>query len=446
MAPVLMPVEPSAAVSGLGTADDLLWPETRLYSEGVCVGRDLLPVVIPPGSDLAHVAGTSFLQQTDKLPAVLVPDAEQIAAWQRTIADADLPGRNHDGHASMAERALSDLMCLTAPTGAFVAAGSVHWRYVWPRDAAFAVAALLLVGDASRAERIVRFVAGLQEDDGTWQARYLPDGSRCVPDHRGTQLDNIGWFLWSTWLCHRAGALDISTLQGCIRRAAAAAAKAINEGQSGLPRPSQDYWEVEVVEPTLGVAAPLRLGLRCAALLCHALDDGAGAEESATRATQLSREIERQFGAQDYPRHLGGGGRDASVAFLLPPFAEPDEAQRQAWHATYSSLRVANGGLRPGEDWDDLETGWTPQISLFALAAAGIGENSIADALLAWLDARRTRLGSLPEKVTAAGNPAAVAPLGLTAATVLMTLAAREGRHLPVPPFPPSTTRKGSRR
>lgn len=44
------------------------------------------------------------------------------------------------------------------------------------------------------------YVASMQEKDGTWQARYLPDGSGDVPDDRGPQLDGIGWTLWATWI------------------------------------------------------------------------------------------------------------------------------------------------------------------------------------------------------------------------------------------------------
>jgi hypothetical protein len=94
---------------------------------------------------------------------------------------------------------------------------------------------------------------------------------------------------------------------------------------------------------------------------------------------------------------------------------------------------VGNGGVRPGEEWTDRATAWTPQVSLHALTAASLGDAALAHRLLSWLDLRRTVLGALPEKVTAAGRPAAVAPLGLTGATVLLALAALDGRPLPVP-------------
>jgi GH15 family glucan-1,4-alpha-glucosidase len=58
-----------------------------------------------------------------------------------------------------------------------------------------------------------------------------------------------------------------------------------------------------------------------------------------------------------------------------------------------------------------------------------------AGRLLSWLSAHRTRLGSLPEQVSAQGRPVSVAPLDWTDAVVLLALLAQD-HHLPVPPVP----------
>ena len=57
--------------------------------------------------------------------------------------------------------------------------------------------------------------------------------------------------------------------------------------------------------------------------------------------------------------------------------------------------------------------------------------------MLAWLVAHRTRLGSLPEQVNAAGQPASVAPLAWTDAVTLLALLAQAG-HLATIPVPPA--------
>jgi GH15 family glucan-1,4-alpha-glucosidase len=73
---------------------------------------------------------------------------------------------------------------------------------------------------------------------------------------------------------------------------------------------------------------------------------------------------------------------------------------------------------------------------MFALADAAMGHTAGTTSWLDWLAAHRTPLGVLPEKVDARGRPASVAPLGWTAALVILTQVARE-HPLPVPPPPP---------
>ena len=93
--------------------------------------------------------------------------------------------------------ALLDLHVLTTTYGVPVAGWTGPWRYVWPRDAAFAAVAFARTGHADDAERVLDFLGRVQPGSGVFQARYLPDGSG-VPDDRGTQLDGAGWALWAT--------------------------------------------------------------------------------------------------------------------------------------------------------------------------------------------------------------------------------------------------------
>ncbi len=428
---------PDPGETVLGHRDDLRAPETRLYSDGIVAGQ-AGPVIVPPHTTYRRHPLTTFLDTTTgDLPGASHATDEQIRRTQSEVRRLSLPGAGGPFE-DMAETALADIEAVLHPNGAAVAAASPYWRYVWPRDASFLAAALVMVGRGELGRQILEYVARVQEPDGTWQARYLADGSGDVPDGRGTQLDGNGWFLWATWLLHTAED-ETASLWPAARRAVLAAIAA-TEHESGLVAPSQDFWEVDMDEPTLGVAAPLLLALRTGAVLAEA----AGEKELGTAARQhavdLGQAIEAQFGPT-FPRRLGrGGGPDASVAYLLPPFAPAREHVRIAWIAALGRMRVDNGGLKPGAEWPDDQTAWTPQTALFAMTASYLGQRELSDELLTWLDRHRTRMGSLPEKVTGAGQPAAVAPLALTSATVLLALAAREGRTLPVPDDHPGAT------
>jgi GH15 family glucan-1,4-alpha-glucosidase len=417
----------------LGTRGTAWTPETRLYSDGVVVGAGGTPLVVPPGSAFRRIADTPYLDPASgESPGAYRPSPADVDAARARLAGAQLPTA-HGCYAEMARTAVVDIDALTFPTGAVVAAASPYWRYVWPRDAGFVAAALTLVGHAEDARRVLQYVGDMQERDGTWQARYLPDASGQVPDDRGLQLDGLGWTLWASWLWVRIGAGDPKHLADTTAAATRAALGCLDT-VTGLPGAAQDYWEMDLDEVTLGTAAPVLLALRCGGDLAAELDQHELADRAGEAAGRLESAIHGIFGPHGYQRRAGGtGGRDASIAFLLPPFAPGDSVVRAAWRDAVEATKLPNGGVRPGEEWPDLATAWTPQVSLHALTAAVTGDTALAHRLLSWLDVRRTRLGSLPEKVTAEGRPAAVAPLGLTGATVLLALLNLDGRPLPVP-------------
>jgi GH15 family glucan-1,4-alpha-glucosidase len=116
----------------------------------------------------------------------------------------------------------------------------------------------------------------------------------------------------------------------------------------------------------------------------------------------------------------------------------PDAAVRQAASSAQRELRLPNGGLRPGTSWPGTpDVAWTPETAFFALFDAATGQHGQAATLLAWLAAHRTKLGSLPEQVNSAGQPASVAPLAWTDAITLLALLAQAG-SLPAVPVPPA--------
>jgi GH15 family glucan-1,4-alpha-glucosidase len=200
-----------------------------------------------------------------------------------------------------------------------------------------------------------------------------------------------------------------------------------------------DYWEDEPIEVTLGTAAPLLAGLRAAAAIAALAGDGGRAGRWSAAAARLSAGIGRGFGRYGYHRvAFADSGDDSAVTFLGPPFATPGPGVMRAADRTEDALRVANGGLQPGSDWDGTdEVAWTPETAFFALFDAGTGRTGASDRLLDWLAAHRTRLGELPEQVDVSGAPVSVAPLGWTDAVVLLTML-MQARQVPTIPAIPA--------
>ncbi|WP_139316096.1 glycoside hydrolase family 15 [Cellulosimicrobium sp. CUA-896] len=331
------------------------------------------------------------------------------------------------------------------------------------RDASFAAAAFARTGHVDDALDVLRFLARVQEDDGSFHARYLPDGSG-VPDDRGLQSDGVGWVLWAAdVVLAEAPADDRAAVAAVLRPLVDACADHALSllAEASLPPASSDYWEVEPTSLTLGTAGPLLAGLEAAAdfyrlagadapsdrpavVPALAVDPGSATGEAtraadaalaATRARQgaavgaagrLRAAVEGAFGDQGYPRHVTGGARDASTAFVLPPFQpEPLDGAHDAWLASVREMLRPAGGLAPGAGWREDGISWTPQTALYALAAASSSDpDDRADARewLRWLDEHRTASGAIPEKVLADGSPAAVAPLSWSSALVVLAL------------------------
>jgi hypothetical protein len=351
------------------------------------------------------------------------------------------PGPSQPVYRDMAVRALLDLRLLTRPNGASTASWFGAWRYVWPRDAAFASAAFVVTGHPAEARRVLRFLARVQSGSGLWAARYHADG-RAVIDGREPQLDSLGWVLWASWL-YRArdprGAAALPELWPMVRRAADRIAESLDA--EGLPPPTPDYFErspsreQDPRRPTLGVVGPALAGLRSAADFARQSGHLEQARRWQHAAHRLSAAVARTFTPLGYPRSpVKGGLMDTSVTFLAPPFGPADPGVNAAVLEAADRLTIANGGVLPGEQWSGhRDVAWTPEMALFTLNAAASGRLAEARSRLDWLSAHRTSMGSLPEKVDAKGRQAAVAPLGWTASLVLLSLDALD-KPLPVPP------------
>jgi GH15 family glucan-1,4-alpha-glucosidase len=393
---------------------------------GLKDGRALL---IPFGSDEA----VSLPRDDPRVTAAVRSDS----TW---LAGGTVPGRTPTQQ-DMATRALLDLRLLTGPNGASTASWFGEWDYVWPRDAAFTAAAFSVTGHLTDARRILQFLARAQNQRGLWAARYNTDAT-AVSDGRPVQLDGVGWTLWAAWLSHRLdppGTPEPAELWTMVRRAANRMSRSLSA--DGLPPRSSDYFErdpgteQDPHSPTLGVVAPILTGLRAAAAM--AVERGAGAEAQRwqSAARRVAAAVDRGFKPYGYPRSpVPGGDMDASVTFLAPPYAAPDPSVDTAVLTAATRLALPGGGVLPGEHWQGSRTeAWTPETAMFALAAASAGRTADATARLDWLAAHRTSLGALPERVDRHGKPASVAPLGWTAALVLLAQTALD-HPLPIPP------------
>lgn len=417
-----------------------------LYLDGVHVRADGTLAAVPAREAAAYLPGSRVLASAGDDPA-----AAALAEEQRTwLASGTVPGRGTP-YEDLVRGALLDLHVLTGATfwqdgrtqatvpGAAVAGWTDRWRYVWPRDASFVAVALARTGHTDDAVSVLSFLRDAQSADGAFQARYLPDGSG-PPDGRGIQLDGMGWVLWSATsvLEEIEDPAQRSAAQETLRpltdrsldRVLALTAEAPH-----LPPPSSDYWEVREDGLTLGTVAPLLAGLEHAAAL-YAGDDDARSAAALVRARQVRTAVEDTF-APDYHRYpdgegpmtalLGGGGRDAATAMLLPPFVtEPPAGAEAAWLASAAEMARPAGGVAPGAGWKRDGISWTPETTLYALTAAETGHTERAERWLDWVAAHRTASGAIPEKVLAGGAPAAVAPLTWSSANVVLAVAALE--------------------
>ena len=311
------------------------------------------------------------------------------------------------------------------PPGAVVAAPMSIWRYVWPRDAAFAAAALSAVNLADEALGVLGNLASWQRADGGFEARYTSSGR--VPDNRPAQADGAGWFLWAAGrlLVDGVPAADLRDRLGVPLARAASRLLGITDTPSHLPAASSDYWEVAETVLTLGTAAPVLLGLEAATALARAgIDLGGPAQALAERVTAVRSAMERNF-APAWGRHLQRDDVDAAIALVLPPFTRPLAGARTVRQTAAARMHRPTGGLAPGAGWRDDGISWTPETALMAWSALALGMEEEGTRLLAWLEAHRTAAGALPEKVLADGAPAGPAPLAWTCALILLATVSR---------------------
>ncbi|MEZ0494390.1 glycoside hydrolase family 15 [Kineococcus sp. TBRC 1896] len=369
--------------------------------------------------------------------------ADQERAW---VAAGRVPGVG-GAFEAMSRQALVDLRRLLQRNGSgefpetFIAGPAGAWRYSWPRDGAFAAAAFARTGHLREAVSILAWLRAVQDrsDDGGFEARY--DSTGRAPDSRHAQADGAGWAAWAVAEVltapgspfQRPADLDDpgltpAPLSPLLRRTSVYLLRQTENG-ARLPSPSSDYWERRERRLTLGTAAVILLGLRHAALVHDHLGMAAAARGLHRAAARQEDVVHAAFAPSGYQRYAesdgdgDGTGPCASTCFLLPPFttaARPGVLA--AWRTYQRDAARPAGGLAPGVGWKDDGISWTPEVSLVASTAAACGRHARAQHWLSWLDAHRAAGGSISEKVLPDGSPAGPAPLGWSAANVLLAL------------------------
>lgn len=387
---------------------------------------------LPQGqwADLADGALTDLLALTGPalMPGPMIPAGPADPSAEPSVGSTPPPTPTSAGGTGREGRDSREALPPRAevfPPGAVVAAPMSIWRYVWPRDAAFAAAALSAVNLADEALGVLGNLASWQRADGGFEARYTSSGR--VPDNRPAQADSAGWFLWAAGrlLAEGVPAADLRDRLGVPLARAASRLLGITDTPSQLPAASPDYWEVAETVLTLGTAAPVLLGLEAATALTRAgIDLGGPAQALAERVTAVRSAMERNF-APAWGRHLQRDDVDAAIALVLPPFTRPLAGARTVRRTAAARMHRPTGGLAPGAGWRDDGISWTPETALMAWSALALGMEEEGTRLLAWLEAHRTAAGALPEKVLADGAPAGPAPLAWTCALILLATASR---------------------
>lgn len=348
---------------------------------------------------------------------------DQCGAWLQR-----LPGHRRD----LATSALLDLWVLTDSLPATVASWDQPWRYIWPRDAAFAAVALARVGMVDLAWKHLLHLQSLQSQDGSYAARFIPDLGM-APDARPPQSDASGLLLWAVSEVHasaarseaRGGGVALEAMAPMLRRSSLRLLHLTEQG-TVLPPVSPDYWEVSESQVTIGIAGPTLLGLQALVRLADhnselwAHIDG-GVEALGQSCTAFEETFSRTFVANGLQRYPTSGGLDSAVAYLPAAGADLGLGESTLDHV-WDRLRQPGGGVKPGHGWIFDQASWTPSTSLMGLGFARIGATVQAEQILDWLGAHRTQAGSFPEKVNAEGGVVSVAPLSWTASNVIITL------------------------
>lgn len=178
-----------------------------------------------------------------------------------------------------------------------------RYAYCWGRDAAFITGALDIAGLNGCVDSFYRWVANVQDEDGSWQQRYHLDGN--LGPCWGLQIDETGTLIWGM-LNHYNYIKNIEFLNSVWENVEAGAdflADFIDEA-TGLPKPSFDLWEERFGEHAYSSAA-VYAGLSSAGKIAGLLGkEGDRYRNWSLTADKIKESIIKYFWKEDFKRFI----------------------------------------------------------------------------------------------------------------------------------------------
>lgn len=327
------------------------------------------------------------------------------------------------------------------------------YSYMWPRDGAFVVSALISAGYSEVSRRFFSFCHQVIDPDGYFLHKFSPDGSVGSSWHPWwreghhelpIQEDETALVLWALWR-HFERFHDVEFIKPLYRHLIIRAAEFLvryRNDQTNLPQPSYDLWEEHRGVHTFTVSTVVA-GLRAAGNFAEAFGEEKLAGKYRTVADEITQAMRRhlfhrdlnRFAKTAYPQSDGSYHLDttidASLAALwyFEVFAATDPAVESTMRAVREQLWVNTsvGGLAryaadayqqvehndlknvPGNPWFICTLWWAQYL----LARARSAEELKAPLqLLEWVADHALPSGILAEQVHPyTGEPISVSPL-----------------------------------
>ena len=422
-------------------------PEVTVY---IALGAD-------PADALARASAARDAGFAALLERRLGHDGRLLLAAAPPVAEDDLYRRSLLVLDALTDRATGGAIAAPECDPGFLHSGG--YGFVWPRDFAYVLLALLAAGRDEHASAGLRWLARTQAPEGLWLQRYWTDGTP-APAWSPHQLDETGATLFAyeaAWRELGDKALD-RELWPSARAAAAFLAGFVDE-ESGLLLPSVDLWEQDDAQHTYTSAAAAG-GLQAAAAMAERHEPALGdrwraageriamaieqrswsdADGRYVRARLVGREdllgepVPRQFterpafparavlSVDPLDRRL-----DSSLLGLAWPFAvvEPDSPRMAATAAVIERELAAPGGGVLRHEGDTYRGGnaWVLCTLWLGLYRRLVGDDDGLNAALTWTRPRATTLELLPEQAGPDGSPAWVLPLAWSHAFFILAV------------------------
>lgn len=339
--------------------------------------------------------------------------------------------------------------------------GKDTYAYMWPRDAAFSVLALIRAGDHNAARRFFLLCNNLISSHGYLLHKYLPDGSLgsswhpWIRDGKAIlpiQEDETASVLYALKLYYEYSK-DLELIErvynSLIKNAADFLVK-FRDPITGLPRPSHDLWEEKYGVHTYTVAS-IFAGLKAAAYFAEIL----GKEDHVHTYTSVAENIKTSLLKYCWDKEAGyfikgiyykdDGSTaadktiDASSAYGIAVFGvldADDDRLIEAFDATQATLMAptkTKGLARyagdqyykkyshlPGNPWI-ITSLWLAQHQ--AMIAKKEEDLEPVIAWLEWSEALALQSGVLPEQVNPeTGDPVNATPLAWSHAEYVRTV------------------------